>query len=166
MVVRTAHRRSIVWPACLILWVMIAGGCGGEASSPTHQRVELGGQEFELELAIDPASRFRGLSDREGIDEDGGMLFVFPRAQPLTFVMRRCRVPIDLILLGPGGRIVAMHAMEVEPYETPEHRLKRYASHWPSQFAIEIEGGMAATLGLALGQKVDLPLEALKRRAR
>lgn len=144
-------------------------GCtprGGDPAAPSMQRVTLAGRTFHLEVAADDDARYQGLSDRPSIPEDGGMLFVFPDAAVRTFVMRRCLVPIDIAFLGPRGRIVAMHAMQVEPYDTPESRLTRYSSHWPAQFAIELRGGTLAELGVELGQAVELPLEALQAVAR
>jgi uncharacterized membrane protein (UPF0127 family) len=130
------------------------------------QRVVLAGETFHLEIAADDAARIQGLSDRPYIPADGGMLFVFPDAAPRTFVMRRCLVPIDILYLSPRGRIVSMHAMEVEPYDTPESQLRRYPSSWPAQFAIEVAGGTINRLGLRPGQQVDLPLDQLKAMAR
>ncbi len=148
------------------VWAGVAG-CGRLPTEPQSvQSVELGGRVFHLELALDPQARFRGLSDRAELAEDGGMLFVFPQTQVQHFVMRRCLVPIDLIFLDPGGRVVATHAMQVEPYDTPEDRLHRYSSVWPAQFAIELKGGTLSQLQLQPGTKVPLPLDALKRAAR
>jgi len=126
----------------------------------------MAGKAFALEVALDPQSRYRGLSDRDVIPDHSGMLFVFPQARKLDFVMRRCLVPIDLIYLGPGGRIVKTHEMQVEPYQTPEDNLKRYPSVWPAQFAIEFKSQTIRSLGLNPGMKIDLPLDALKRQAR
>lgn len=130
------------------------------------QRVEIAGRTFELELALDERSRMRGLSDRESIAEDGGMLFVFPEPQRLTFVMRDCLVPIDLIYLDGAGRVVQTHAMEVEPYGRSDWLLTPYRSGEPAQFAIELRGGLVAELGVRRGQRIELPLAELKGRAR
>lgn len=141
-------------------------GCTGRDGPTSTQRVVLAGQVFLLELALDQQARFQGLSDRSQIAPNGGMLFVFPRAQVVEFVMRRCPVPIDVIFLDPGGRVVATHAMRVDPPDTPEQQLTRYPSYYPAQFAIEIRGGSLNRLQLRPGQKIGLPLQALKQRAR
>jgi hypothetical protein len=136
------------------------------STSPTTQRVQLGDKTFVLELALDAATRYQGLSDRSAIADNGGMLFVFPDAQPRQFVMRRCLVPIDIVFLDAGGRVVATQAMQVEPYDTREGDLRRYSSQWPSQFAIEFAGGTLAKLAISPGQRIILPLDDLKRHAR
>ncbi len=164
----SARRRAATAVAALLcLIASLSGGCASEATAARDTlRVKLNGRSFDLELALDHETRYRGLSDRESIAEDGGMLFVFPTAAPRQFVMRRCLVPIDVIFLGPTARVVSMHRMRVEPYDRPEHELRRYSSEWPAQFAIELAGGTLDELGLSLGDRVELPTEELKARAR
>lgn len=138
-----------------------------QAEDSTTQQVMIKGETFTLELALDDASRLQGLSDRSEIAEDGGMLFVFPKEEKREFVMRRCLVPIDIAFLNAKGEVVWMHAMQVErDPDTPEYLLKRYRSHYPAQFAIELKEGSLRRLGLAQGDRIDLPLEELKGRVR
>lgn len=141
------------------------GDAAGQGELPT-QRVTIAGRAFELELALNSDTRYRGLSDRAHIPEDGGMLFVFPEPGLLSFVMRDCLVPIDLIYLDANGRIMNMHAMEVEPYGRSNFLLKPYRSAGHAQFAVELAGGTIDQLGIEPGQSIDLPLEALKQQAR
>lgn len=129
--------------------------------------VTIKGETFNLELAMDDDSRLQGLSDRAEIAPDGGMLFVFPDAQRREFVMRRCLVPINLAFLSDEGEIVWMHAMQVEPKpNAPDYQLKRYKSHHPARFAIEVRDGTLRRLGLQQGDRIELPLDDLKARAR
>lgn len=152
--------------SALLIFLLIIAGCQQTPLSPGTQTVQIAGQTFHLELATDNAKRFQGLSDRAQIADDGGMLFVFPSARELAFVMRRCLVPIDLIYLDTTGRIVALHAMAVEPYDRSDHELKHYRSGWPAQFAIELQGGMIEKLKLKIGQIIKLPVDELKQLAR
>jgi uncharacterized membrane protein (UPF0127 family) len=141
--------------------------------APETAWVEIAGELFELELALDPATRFQGLSDRPRIPRNGGMLFVQPRPRPLSMVMRRCPVPIDVAFADDTGRVVAIHAMAVEPPRAPgesvvayEARLPTYASGVPVRFAVETAGGRLEELGLAVGDRLVFDTEALARRAR
>lgn len=137
-----------------------------ESAPSATQIAVIGGKNFTLELALDSATRFQGLSDRKSIDENGGMLFVFENAEVSQFVMRKCYVPIDILFLDASGRIVKMHEMTVEPYDTPEEKLKRYSSEWPTQFAIELRGGTLKKLTLKNGDRIDLPARELIKRAK
>ncbi len=152
-------------PAGLLGLLLLVGCSPTAASTDTTQAVMIDGQSFELELALDDASRAQGLSGRASIATDGGMLFVFPEAEERVFWMRGCLVPIDIVFLGPGGRVVAMHRMQVESADTPDEAMTRYPSRYPAQFALEFAGGTLDRLALEEGDRVDLPLAALKARA-
>ena len=156
---------GLVWALGLLLAGLAGCGAGESRTGPDTQRVTIAGRAFELELALTPAARYKGLSGRERIDARGGMLFVFPEEGRRQFVMRDCLVPIDLIFLDAGGRIVRMHEMKVEPADTPRSELTRYSSRYPAQAAIELKGGTLDQLNLSAGEKIDLPLAELKRRA-
>lgn len=142
-------------------------------AAPETAWVEIGDQLFELELALDAASRYRGLSGRRHIPPDGGMLFVFPSSRPLTFVMRDCQVPIDVAFLDESGRIVAVHEMEIEAPRRPDEsaseynrRLHGYSSGVPARFAIEVAGGRLAQVGAQVGQTPVFDADRWKEAAR
>lgn len=144
--------------------------------------VTLAGEEYKLDLAADDETRIQGLSGREKIEDDEGMLFVFPRADLLQFVMRDCLVDIDIIFIDTRGKITAMHEMKVEEPRRPdepkpedptkqrdpyEWRLKRYSSRFDAQFAIELRGGALKEMDppLKVGDVVPLDLKRLKKVA-
>ncbi|MGB0767455.1 MAG: DUF192 domain-containing protein [Phycisphaeraceae bacterium] len=182
-------RLSTALSALLVALVALAMvGCGGgeaeRVGSPTQAgsdasgaaidaaartvALPIKGRVFALELAIDDAARSQGLSDRQSIDADGGMLFVFPFERQTQFVMRRCYVPIDLIYLDADGYIDSLHAMEViEPVGGP--RWENPASGYPSVgrilYAIELRGGTIGELGLRRGEKLELPEAVLQLKA-
>jgi uncharacterized membrane protein (UPF0127 family) len=135
--------------------------------------LDLAGQRFELELALDHATRFRGLGGRDRIARDGGMLFVFPQPGPLAVVMRDCPIALDVAFLDADGRVTAVHHMRPEPPRRPgepaaayEARLPEYPSGAPAQFILETAGGRLAELGLRPGQRLALDVPALAARAR
>lgn len=150
--------------------------CEDEAARDVGS-VKIDGKWFHLELALDDKTRFQGLSGREHIEADGGMLFVFPDSRPRNFVMRDCPVPIDIIYLDATGRVVAMHQMTPEPRKEDEgeagqynaayeDRLTRYPSRYAAQFVIELTGKTLDSLKVEEGDKIELDGAELKRRAR
>ncbi len=140
--------------------------------------VEIGGEGFRLEIADTPDQRVRGLSGRATLAERGGMLFAFPSndRRERSFVMRDCALPLDLVFLDEEGRVVALHEMEPEPrlpgegrpgeyVARYEERLTRYSSGEPVQFAIELRGGTVRRLGVAVGDRLRFPRQALAAEA-
>ena len=43
------------------------------------------------------------------------MLFAFPDARERQFVMRDCLIPLDIVFLDPGGRVIRTAHMPLEP---------------------------------------------------
>lgn len=165
-----------------LLGTTVMLGCDDKASADVAA-VTIGNKKFFLELAIDNAKRFRGLSERTHIDPDGGMLFVFPAQQVQVhgFVMRDCPIGIDIIYLDPSGRIVAMAEMTPEPPRNPaagegtpadaenqnyNSRLKQYSSRFPAQFVIELAAGSLKKLNLKEGDQITFDKDGLIKRTR
>lgn len=162
----------VIIVAALILTVAGCGSAPGEDSADhaitadnNYIEIEIKGRTFNLELALNDRQRAKGLMDRDEIAEDGGMLFVMPPVEPfpaeLTFWMKDCLVPIDIIFLADDGAITAIHEMEPPLPGTPYDQLIRYSSNGPAQFAVELRGGMAADLGLVKGEYIVLPFGQL-----
>lgn len=129
------------------------------------QTVEIKGRPFTLELALDDATRTRGLMHRASLPADGGMLFVFPDNSVRGFWMKNCLIDLDIIFLDGLGYVTAVHTMTAPPPDVPDERLPTWSSGKPAQFAIEINAGLADELGVEVGQRIDLPLQSLKARA-
>lgn len=156
----------ILSPVLLILFLIIAAtlvSCGSDPDSesglPTYP-VFIKQKEFQLELALTPEHRATGLMGRTEIAANEGMLFVFPGQEPypteLNFWMKDCLVPIDLLFLDPTGKIIVIHKMKPQPPDTPDRELISYSSNAPAQYAIELQGGRAAELGLQTGDVIEL----------
>jgi uncharacterized membrane protein (UPF0127 family) len=128
----------------------------------------IGGERFALEVARDAATMYRGLGGRARIDPHGGMLFVYPVAEPLAFVMRDCPVPIDVAFLDAVGRVINQHEMKPEPARKTgeseaayEARLPLYRSALPARFAVELAGGRLRALGIGPGDRVEIDWQTL-----
>jgi uncharacterized protein len=139
-------------------------------TQPATERVAIAGESFDLELATTPAQRDKGLSGRTEIAAQGGMLFVFPRPQAMTFWMVDCPIPMDLLILNSRGTIIALHRMQVEPPQGKTEsreaylaRLKRYGSRAHGRYAIELKSGTADRLKLKVGDPIPLDLAKLAK---
>lgn len=180
-------RRPMRNPLLLALLLVLAAcaampaGCNdGHASAPPPnkpktEKVVIGGETFELELAVDTESRQRGLMHRDHIDEHGGMLFVFPdrEVRVLNFWMGHCLVDMDLIFLDRRGIVTAVHRMKAQEPQRPdesdaayEQRIKHYSSGYPAQFAIEVKAGTLDRLKVRVDDRIPLDFARLKAMAR
>ena len=136
------------------------------AAAPATVEAEIAGRSFTLDTAVTEDERFQGLSGVASLPADGGMVFAFPQAAPRAFVMRDCLIPLDIVFLDPGGRVIRTAHMPLEPPGTPERSLPQHKSGYPAQFVIELMGGTLETLDLSPGDRVELPYEQLRAAAR
>ena len=117
----------------------------------------IGGETFVLELAITPEERQRGLSNRDYLAADGGMLFVFGQESKLSFWMKETLIPLDILFLDRGRRIINIHTMVPQP-GVPTGQLTLYRSTSPALYAVEVSAGIAADLGLTPAMVVEFTL--------
>jgi len=172
--------KSKIWKiTCLVLlpgfFLILLAGCEPEPGQNSNaekseegmilEEVSLKGHAVMMELALTPEERARGLMGRESMADDEGMLFVYPDTKPypaeVSFWMKDCLIPIDVIFLSRKGEIVSIHEMEPPEPGTPDEDLKAYPSGEPVQFAIEVRGGLAQELGLKAGDIIELRFEYL-----
>lgn len=105
--------------------------------------------KFAVEVASTEAEQAKGLMFRTAMGADEGMIFPRKEARMAAFWMRNTVIPLDIIFIGPDRRILNIGA-EAQPYdETP------VPSSGPVIAVLELNGGRAAQLGLAPGDKVS-----------
>ncbi len=111
-------------------------------------RGEFGTASFRVELARTPAEQARGLMHRESMAAMAGMLFVYPDEREVSFWMRNTLIPLDMIFVDAEGVVVGVHAEAVPLDETP------IPSGEPTLAVLEVNGGMAARLGIDVGDEL------------
>lgn len=167
--------RSVTIALTLLLVSLALSACQGGDATPGTERVVIGGQTFQLEVAADTESITLGLMYRKTIPPGTGMIFIFPDARERNFWMKNCLTDIDLIYLDTRGFVTAIQRMKAEPpkrddeTETQyENRIRQssYPSGRPAQFAIELPSGSLDQLNVRFEDKIELDLERLKALAR
>ncbi|WP_347313300.1 DUF192 domain-containing protein [Defluviimonas sp. SAOS-178_SWC] len=141
----------------MILRVAIAaillGGPAAAACTETvaEFRWDAGQARFAVEIADDPGERANGLMFRKRLPASAGMLFIYEHPQPVSFWMKNTLIPLDMVFIGPDGRVNAVHANAVPgdltPIPGPDGTL----------MVLEIQGGLAARLGLGEGAELRHP---------
>lgn len=133
--------------ACALAAAAVSGvGC----RKPPSPSVSINGRTWTVELALTEPQRSRGLSGRNTLDEDAGMLFLFPRPRVLQFWMYQCRFPIDIAFLDAKGTVIKTYTMEVE--DDPESpNIKTYPSVAAAQYALELRVGQLKKAGVKEG---------------
>ena len=107
-----------------------------------------GTHAFQVEIAKDDATRERGLMYRRFMPADRGMLFEFNREGPVSFWMKNTYIPLDMIFISRSGTVTNIVA-NAEPLS--ERVIPSVA---PCAAVLELNGGVAASMGLKVGDKV------------
>jgi uncharacterized protein len=104
---------------------------------------------FRVELARTSEEQAKGLMFRAQMAPDEGMIFPFDPPRGASFWMRNTVIPLDLIFVGPDGKILNIAANAIPYDETPLY------SAGPAKAVLELNGGRAKELGLAAGDRVE-----------
>jgi uncharacterized membrane protein (UPF0127 family) len=73
----------------------------GQPQLPTGT-VTIDGHKFTVEIAKTAPQQQMGLSDRKSLPASGGMLFIFPGPQYLSFWMKQMKFPLDMVFIYKG----------------------------------------------------------------
>jgi uncharacterized membrane protein (UPF0127 family) len=138
-----------------LLALLLLTGQAATAAECRDAQVDLRGPKgqarFSVEIADTGPERAEGLMFREKMAATHGMLFVYDKAGPVAFWMENTLIPLDMIFVGADGTVVSVHenARPLDRTGIP--------SGAPAQFVLEINGGMAARLGIAAGSQMRHP---------
>jgi len=142
--------KALLWlPVALLILTIGANDHASSAGLEPLQILAGGGtHEFKVEVAADEPSRERGLMNRRFMPADHGMLFEFAQNAPVSFWMKNTYIPLDMIFLSPVGVVTNIVAM-AEPMSE-----RIIPSGPPCVAVLEVNGGVAASIGLKVGDTV------------
>ena len=109
-----------------------------------------GPHRFTVEWMMTETERERGLMDRKSMPRDHGMLFDFrPRPASVAFWMKDTYLPLDIVFIGPDGRVVSVKH-DAKPMDE-----SIIPSNAPTLGVLELDAGVAKAIGLKVGDKVE-----------
>ena len=134
--------------ACALLPGAVRAAC-------SEDRVEIRGDfgtvRFRVVVADTVQERAQGLMHVPEMPRMSGMLFVYERPERVSFWMENTLIPLDMIFADATGTVQRIHANAVPLDRTP------IPGGDAIQYVLEINGGMAATLGLQPGDEMRHP---------
>ena len=137
----------------LIAGLMLALFAAGSAHATcTPGSLDLrwpGGQaHFTVEVAADQAAREKGLMFRDHMASSAGMIFVYQAPNHARFWMKNTLIPLDMIFADQSGRVTVVHSDAIPQDLTPIDGGEGV------MYVIEINGGLAARIGIAAGAEL------------
>ncbi len=124
---------------------------------PTVAVTTPSGATVEAEIAATPQSRERGLMDRVTLDEDAGMLFVFPEDGIYSFWMKNTRIPLDIIWLDSTHKALFI-SRDTPPCPVMRLQCPTYGPDIPARYVLELGAGRGAELGIREGVQLGFEL--------
>jgi len=122
-------------------------------NKPADSRAIINGYTLHLEIADNPLVQIKGLSGRQSMSDDYGMLFVFPQESRQIFWMKGMLVPIDIIWIKESEIIGIENNVQPEP-GVPDDQLKKYISPGLVDKVLEVKGGLANEKGWQAGDRI------------
>lgn len=117
--------------------------------------VRVGDLKVYVEVADDDAERARGLSGRESLPADWGMLFVFERPGVYSFWMYEMRFPLDIIWINETLQVAFI--VENAPPCTMLTVCSPYVPNVTAKYVLEINAGLVEKYGIKVGERVVFP---------
>ena len=142
----------------LLLFALSAGNAVAQfaqyPTAPLTIVTSTGPHQFTVEVATTPEQLEQGLMFRRALAPDAGMIFDFKTPSRAAMWMKNTLIPLDMLFVDAGGRIVNIHERAVPG------SLEMIAAAAPVRAVIELNGGSAARLGIRPGDRVIFPIFA------
>jgi uncharacterized membrane protein (UPF0127 family) len=103
---------------------------------------------FAVEIADTPSKREMGLQYRRDLAADRGMIFLFPAESQQSFWMKNTPLPLDMIFINRERKIAGIVEQTV-PFSLDPRSVSA-----PSQYVLEINGGLSKRHGIKAGDTV------------
>lgn len=118
-------------------------------SDPT---VTINDQTYAVELADDDTERQVGLSGRESLDEEKGMLFVFEEKGKYNFWMKDTLIPLDIIYINDD---TIVHVVKNAQPDNGEGPVQETNPTVDANYVLELNAGEAEEHDFKNGDKVS-----------
>lgn len=112
-------------------------------------KIAVNGTPVRVELANTPEARVNGLSGRESLPREQGMLFVFEESEKYPIWMRNMNFPLDVLWIDANGTIVDIWK-DAHPSSYPFI----YEPHERARFILEVNAGFVEIYNVEIGDSV------------
>lgn len=126
-------------------------------ATPSSQ-ITINNHTFSVELAKTQKDQQQGLSGRNSLPQDQGMLFIFQTPSKQAFWMKGMKFPLDMIFMKDNKVVTIFHNIPV-PKDPNATNLPVYTPTQPANYVLEINAGLAQKYQFQEGQTVKIVLK-------
>jgi uncharacterized protein len=123
---------------------------------PIKARIVVNGFAISADVAITDDDQIKGLSIRDQMNENEGMLFVYGEPSRQSFWMKDMKFPIDIIWLNGTGSVV--HVEENLKPCVPSLECPSFSPNENAQYVLETVAGFAQKHHLKIGTDIDFSI--------
>ncbi|HZD36799.1 MAG TPA: DUF192 domain-containing protein [Nitrososphaeraceae archaeon] len=126
--------------------------------SPSNEiNITINGANLKADLALSANEQAKGLSVKDALNPDEGMLFPYDSPRTLSFWMKDMKFPIDILWLNADKEVV--HIEENLQPCSPFLPCPSYSPDVQAQYVLETVAGFSSANGIIEGTPVlfDLP---------
>ncbi|WP_062053142.1 DUF192 domain-containing protein [Aquimarina longa] len=105
--------------------------------------------KLNIEIADDEYQIQTGLMYRTSMQNNQGMLFMFPEEAPRSFYMKNTKIPLDIIFIDSKNKVVSIqkNARPLDESLLP--------SDGPAQYVLEVNAKLTTTWNLKKGDSIS-----------
>lgn len=144
----------------LLVFLCVTALIGGlsvnvTATSPLKTTcLQINNQPFTVEVALTPEEQQRGLQHRKHLAADKGMAFPYESAQILSFWMKDCHIPLDILFFKDDTLVDYVDS--VPPCQVESSQCPIYTSKVPANMVVELKSGTRRRYDLTIGSSLSL----------
>jgi len=150
-------KRALIALAVIIIIVALSAGYFVFQQRPSN-RITIDGVVLIVDLATTPAEQQQGLSGRDSMAPDHGMLFVFQTEDYWSFWMIEMKFPLDMIWFN-SSRQAVFFEQNLPPCGPSSCPI--FTPTVKAMYVLEVNAGFIAAHQISLGDKFDFLMFAL-----
>ena len=125
--------------------------------SNNTSKLALNGTTLNVEIADTESKRSKGLSNRESLATDSGMLFVFPKLDKYAFWMKGMKIPLDFIWINDLKVVDLLANIQPPKKSEKDESLSVYSSKQEFNKVLEVAAGTITRLNIKVGDTIKMP---------
>jgi uncharacterized membrane protein (UPF0127 family) len=111
-------------------------------------------KEIKVEVAKTSEEKAKGLSNREKLDKNSGMIFVFDKDSKPIFWMKDTKIALDIVWINDDKVIGVEKNVQPEPGKK-DNQLKKYSAPTKIDYVLEVNAGFSDKNNIKSGSTVQ-----------
>ena len=119
------------------------------------KEVVINNTHIQAEVANTQIKRTKGLMYKSHLDQNKGMLFIFPKEAQYTFWMANTKIPLDILWINQDKLIVYINKDTPPCHETNTQKCPRYTPTKKAKYVLEVNSGWVEENNVQVGNNVE-----------